>query len=129
MAQYLPITNPTLVFLVVLMVILLAPIIMGKLRIPHIIGMVLAGVVLGQYGLNILVRDDSFELFGQVGLYYIMFLAALEMEVEGLKKSKYRVLFFGLSTFISVDVGLCGMCYYLRIFKDVILAHWLHHVV
>ncbi len=100
MAQYLPITNPTLVFLVVLMVILLAPIIMGKLRIPHIIGMVLAGVVLGQYGLNILVRDDSFELFGQVGLYYIMFLAALEMEVEGLKKSKYRVLFFGLSTFI-----------------------------
>ena len=44
-AQYFPITDPTLVFFVVLLIILFAPIIMGKLRIPHIIGMVLAGVV------------------------------------------------------------------------------------
>ena len=68
-AQYFPITDPTLVFFVVLLIILFAPIIMGKLRIPHIIGMVLAGVVVGEYGLDILVRDDSFELFGRVGLY------------------------------------------------------------
>ena len=67
-AQYFPITDPTLVFFVVLLIILFAPIIMGKLRIPHIIGMVLAGVVVGEYGLDILVRDDSFELFGRVGL-------------------------------------------------------------
>ena len=79
-SAYFPITDPTLVFLVVLSVILLAPIIMGKLRIPHIIGMVLAGVVLGKYGLNILVRDNSFELFGKVGLYYIMFLASFDYE-------------------------------------------------
>lgn len=78
LTQYFPITNPSLIFLLVLVIILLAPIIMGKLRIPHIIGMVLAGVAIGQYGFNILVRDDSFELFGRVGLYYIMFLAALE---------------------------------------------------
>ena len=75
-AQYFPITDPTLIFFVVLMIILFAPIIMGKLRIPHIIGMVLAGVVIGQYGLNILSRDQSFELFGKVGIYYIMFLAS-----------------------------------------------------
>ena len=79
LTQYFPITNPSLIFFLVLVIILLAPIIMGKLRIPHIIGMVLAGVAIGQYGFNILVRDDSFELFGRVGLYYIMFLAALEM--------------------------------------------------
>ncbi len=78
-AQYFPITDPTLIFFVVLLIILFAPIIMGKLRIPHIIGMVLAGVLIGKYGLNILERDASFELFGKVGLYYIMFLAALEM--------------------------------------------------
>ena len=75
--QYFPITDPTLGFLVVLLIILFAPIIMGKLRIPHIIGMVIAGVLIGPYGLNILERDASFELFGKVGLYYIMFLAAL----------------------------------------------------
>ena len=51
-ASYFPITNPTLIFFVVLLIILLAPIIMGKLRIPHIIGMVLAGVLVGQYGLS-----------------------------------------------------------------------------
>ena len=56
---------------------------MGRLRIPHIIGMVLAGVLVGKYGLNILGRDASFELFGRVGLYYIMFLAGLEMDMEG----------------------------------------------
>ena len=72
---------------------------MGKLRIPHIIGMVLAGVAIGQYGFNILVRDDSFELFGRVGLYYIMFLAALEMDVEGVKKNKGKLSLFGLLTF------------------------------
>ena len=81
-AQYFPITDPTLIFFVVLLIILFAPIIMGKLRIPHIIGMVLAGILVGKYGLNILERDASFELFGKVGLYYIMFLAALEMDME-----------------------------------------------
>ena len=96
--QYFPITDPTLGFLVVLLIILFAPIIMGKLRIPHIIGMVIAGVLIGPYGLNILERDASFELFGKVGLYYIMFLAALEMDMEGLKKNKYRMLSFGLLT-------------------------------
>ena len=80
--------------------ILLSPIIMGRLRIPHIIGMVLAGVIVGKYGLNILERDASFELFGRVGLYYIMFLAGLEMDMEGLKKNRTRVIVFGLLTFL-----------------------------
>ena len=101
LTQYFPITNPSLIFLLVLVIILLAPIIMGKLRIPHIIGMVLAGVAIGQYGFNILVRDDSFELFGRVGLYYIMFLAALEMDVEGVKKNKGRLSLFSLLTFAA----------------------------
>ena len=98
LAQYFPITDPTLVFLVVLVIILLAPIIMGKLRIPHIIGMVLAGVAVGQYGFNILERDNSFELFGKVGLYYIMFLAALEMDIEGVRKNLLRFGVFGVLT-------------------------------
>lgn len=99
LSQYFPITDPTLIFFVVMLVILFAPIIMGKLRIPHIIGMVLAGVMIGQYGLNILERDSSFELFGKVGLYYIMFLAALEMDMDGIKKNKRRIMGFGLLTF------------------------------
>ena len=94
-----PITDPTLIFFIVMLIILFAPIVMGKLRIPHIIGMVLAGVAVGEYGFNILERDDSFELFGRVGLYYIMFLAALEMDSGALKRNKYRFMIFGLTTF------------------------------
>ena len=99
-SSYFPITDSTWIFFIVLLIILFAPMIMSKLRIPHIIGMVLAGVIVGQYGLNILQRDGSFELFGQVGLYYIMFLAGLEMDLEGIKKHMKRMIIFGLLTFL-----------------------------
>ena len=97
-AAYLPITDPTLIFFVVLLIILFAPIIMSKLRIPHIIGMVLAGVAIGHYGFDILERDMSFEILGSVGLYYIMFLAGLEMDMESVKKKSNQFLIFGLLT-------------------------------
>ncbi len=94
-----PITNPTWIFFLVLMIILFAPIILGRLKIPHIIGMILAGVAIGPYGFNILERDSSFELFGKVGIYYIMFLAGLEMDLENLKKNWSKALVFGVLTF------------------------------
>ena len=103
--QYFPITDPTLIFFVVLLMILFAPIIMSKLRIPHIIGLVLAGVIVGHYGLDILERDSSFDLFGRVGLYYIMFLAGLEMDMAGVKRNTSRFLVFGLLTCL-VPLGL-----------------------
>ena len=109
-ASCFPITDPTLIFFVVMLIILFAPIVMGKLRIPHIIGMVLAGVAVGQYGLNILVRDDSFELFGKVGLYYIMFLASLEMDIEGVRRNKVRFGVFGLLTFAVPSVMTYVAC-------------------
>ena len=98
LASYLPITDPTMIFFVVLLIILFSPIIMSKLRIPHIIGMVLAGVAIGHYGFDILERDISFEIFGSVGLYYIMFLAGLEMDLESVKRNSRRFLIFGLLT-------------------------------
>ena len=100
MTEYLPITSPTIAFFTVLCIILIAPIVMSKLRIPHIIGMVLAGVLIGRYGLNILERDSSFELFGRVGLLYIIFLAGLEMDLQGLKNNLRDVGRFGLLTFL-----------------------------
>ena len=113
LSAYFPVTDPTLVFFVVLCIILFAPIIMGKLRIPHIIGMVLAGVLVGQYGFNILVRDDSFELFGKVGMYYIMFLAGLEMDMEGLKKDSSQFFIFGILTALipmAITYPVATMC-------------------
>ena len=102
---HLPVTDPTWVFFLVLVIILFAPMILGKLRIPHIIGMILAGVVVGEYGFNILERDSSFELFGKVGLLYIMFLAGLEMDMDDFKKNRTKGLVFGLWTFV-IPMGL-----------------------
>ena len=98
-AAYFPVSDTTWIFFIVLLIILLAPMVMNRLRIPHIIGMVIAGIIVGQYGLNILERDASFELFGQVGLYFIMFLAGLEMDTESVRKYSLRMLVFGLLTF------------------------------
>ena len=99
-SQYFPITSPTMIFFVVLCIILFAPIVMGKLRIPHIVGMVLAGVVIGPYGLNVLAKDDSFDLFGHVGLFYIMFLAGLEMNMANFMKNKARTVTHGIMAFV-----------------------------
>lgn len=100
MPHLFPITNPTWIFLVVLVIILFAPLIFNRIRVPHLVGMILAGVLVGEHGFNILARDSSFELFGKVGLYYIMFLASLEMDLEGLKKNRTRGMVFGLLTFL-----------------------------
>ena len=88
----LPITDPTWVFFLVLIIILFAPMILGRLHIPHIIGMILAGVLIGEHGFHVLDRDSSFELFGKVGLYYIMFLAGLEMDMEDFKKNRMELV-------------------------------------
>lgn len=103
--SHLPITDPTWIFFLVLIIILFAPIILGRLHIPHIIGMILAGLVIGQHGFNILERDSSFELFGKVGLYYIMFLAGLEMNMEDFKTIRGKAIVLGLLAFI-IPMGL-----------------------
>ena len=87
-------------FFVMLCIILFAPIIMGLLRIPHIVGMVLAGVAIGPHGLNILANDRAIELFGHVGLYYIMLLAGLEMNTSDLRKNRTRTFTHGILAFI-----------------------------
>ncbi|MCK9300544.1 MAG: cation:proton antiporter, partial [Bacteroidales bacterium] len=76
-----PLSNPVAIFMIVLLIILLAPILLKRLRIPHIVGMILAGLLVGPHGLNILPRDSSIELFGQLGLLYIMFLAGVEIDL------------------------------------------------
>ncbi len=107
------ITDPTWIFFVVLGIILLAPLLLRRLRIPHIIGLILAGMLVGEHGLHLLSRDSSFELFGQVGIYYIMFLAALELDMGSVAQYGRSGLKFGVLTFlIPFVLGWCS-CHYL----------------
>ena len=83
-----------------LSIILLAPMLLSRLRVPHIIGLMLAGILIGPFGLNLIERDRSFEIFGQVGIYYIMFLASLELDMGSVENYGRRGLRFGMLTFL-----------------------------
>lgn len=101
------VTSPVAIFLVVLSLILLAPMLLTRIKIPHVIGLILAGVIVGPYGFNVLSRDMSFEVFGQVGLLYLMFLAGVEIDMYHLKKNLRKGFVFGLFTFtIPMIVGV-----------------------
>lgn len=94
------ISDPSWIFFLVLVIILFAPIFLRRLRIPHIIGLMLAGMIIGPYGFHVIDRDRSFEIFGQVGIYYIMFLAALELDMGSVEKYGRKGLQFGMLTFL-----------------------------
>jgi Kef-type K+ transport system membrane component KefB len=96
----LPLTDPVLKFLVILLIILIIPLLSDKFKIPHILGMILAGVVIGPHGLNLLERDSSIIMSGTAGLLYIMFLAGLEIDLADFKKNSKKSIIFGMYTFI-----------------------------
>ena len=124
-SSFFPVTEPTWIYLGVLSIVLFAPLLFNKLRMPHIIGMILAGLLIGPNGLNILERDDSFELFGKVGLYYIMFLASLEINMQEMKQAKGGALLMGLAVFIiPIALGLVANIFILEysIVASVLLA-------
>lgn len=99
-AQKALVTDPTWIFFLVLVIILGAPILLRRLHIPHIIGLIIAGILIGEHGFNILERDSSFELFGQVGIYYIMFLAGLELSMGSVIQHGKQGIKFGILTFL-----------------------------
>lgn len=101
----LPLSNPVLLFAIILFIILFVPILLNKLKIPQLIGLIIAGALIGPYGFNFMLRDSSIVLFGTVGLLYIMFLAGLEIDMGDFKKNSSKSLVFGLYTFL-IPMGL-----------------------
>ena len=110
------ITNPVQIFFIVLVIILLSPLVFKRLKIPHIVGLIAAGVIVGPFGFNILERDSSFEIFGQVGLLYLMFLVGLEIDMFNLKRNMRKGLIFGLYTLIvPIVLGMVASVYLLDV--------------
>lgn len=121
----LPLTNPVLKFLLILIIILFAPLLLNKIRIPHLLGLIIAGAVVGPFGFNLMERDSSIIMSGTVGLLYIMFLAGLEIDIADFKKNSWRSLVFGLYTFcIPMVLGLLASVYLLHfnILTSILLA-------
>lgn len=111
----LPLTNPILKFLLILVIILFAPILLNKIKIPHLLGLIIAGAVIGPFGINLMERDSSIILSGTAGLLYIMFLAGLEIDLGDFKKNSGKSLVFGLYTFlIPMGIGFVAGYYVLN---------------
>ena len=101
----LPLTNPILKFLLILVIILFAPILLNKIKIPHLLGLIIAGAIIGPNGFHLMARDSSIILSGTAGLLYIMFLAGLEIDMGDFKKNSGKSIIFGLYTFL-IPMGL-----------------------
>lgn len=102
-----PVTEPAAIFLLVLLIILLVPMLLRRLKIPSLVGLILAGMAVGPHGFNILARDASFSVFGQVGIIYLMFLAGVEIDLYHLRKNLRSGTIFGLLTFtLPMAVGI-----------------------
>jgi len=105
----LPVTDPVLIFAIVMLILLIAPLLIKLLRVPAMIGLIAAGTVIGPNVLGVLDRDPTIVLLGTVGLLYIMFLAGLEIDLNEFAKAKGQSAVFGVFTFIlpqSAGTGL-----------------------
>jgi Kef-type K+ transport system membrane component KefB/nucleotide-binding universal stress UspA family protein len=110
-----PLENPVLIFALILLIILFAPILLNRIKIPHLIGLIIAGAIIGPNAFNIIERDSSIVLFGTVGLLYIMFLAGLEIDMNEFKKNSWKSAVFGFYTFtIPMGIGFLGGYYVLE---------------
>jgi len=110
---HLPLTNPVLVFSLVLFIILLAPIVFKRINIPGTVGLILSGVIIGPHSLNLLEKSSAVDLFSTIGLLYILFLAGLELEVNEFRKNRYKSILFGVLTFIIPIAISFPVCRYL----------------
>ena len=94
-------SSPIVPFTLLLLVILTLPPIFERLRLPGLVGLLFAGVVLGPDGLGLLnAETETMQLLSDIGKIYLMFVAGLEIDLEEFRKTKNRSLGFGLATFI-----------------------------
>lgn len=108
----LPLQDPVPIFSLILFIILLSPILLRKLNIPGIIGLIISGVIIGPYGLNILEKNSAIDLFSTIGLLYIMFIAGLELDMNEFKSNRNKSVLFGFFTFIlPLSIGF-PVCFY-----------------
>lgn len=97
----LPVEDPLLKFLLELIIILCVPLLLNKIKVPHLLGLIIAGALVGPNGFHLLSRDSSVVVTGTTGLLYIMFLAGLEIDMGDFKKNKWKSITFSIYTFVA----------------------------
>jgi Kef-type K+ transport system membrane component KefB/mannitol/fructose-specific phosphotransferase system IIA component (Ntr-type) len=101
MIPELPITDPVLIFALAMGVFLLAPLVFERLRVPGIIGLIVAGAIAGPHVTNLIARDFTIVLLGTVGLLYLVFLAGLELDLNRFREYRRQSVVFGSLSFAA----------------------------
>ncbi|MEC4985818.1 MAG: cation:proton antiporter [Oscillatoria sp. PMC 1068.18] len=105
-----PITDPVAVFLLILAIMLVAPLLFERVQLPGIVGLIIAGALVGPNFLGLLERDSTIVLLGTVGLLFLMFMAGLETSLDDLKLNANKAIIFGLATFtLPMILGTVAM--------------------
>ena len=59
----------------------------ARLRLPSLVGEIFAGILLGPALLGLLVPDQTMGVLANLGIFFIVYLAALELTLEDVKRS------------------------------------------
>jgi Kef-type K+ transport system membrane component KefB len=101
--------EPTVIFMTLMAVILIAPLLTEQVKLPGIVGLILGGMLLGSHGLNLLHMGPTMELFGAVGLIYLMFDAGLEIDLGQFKRVRNQAILFAALTFSLSELSGIGL--------------------
>ena len=103
---------PTLTsFALTLMLTLVLPSFMERLRLPRPVGYILAGILLGPNVLAILNPDGKIVgFFAELGKLLLMFFAGFEVDLAKFREARHKATTFGLLTFawpfaLAIGVG------------------------
>nr|MBA3683509.1 cation:proton antiporter [Bacteroidota bacterium] len=124
-SHYLPLKNPVLILALTLLIILFSPLLFRRFKIPGIIGLIIAGVIIGPHSVHIIESTNSFELLSKTGLLYIMFLAGLEIDMQEFRQNRSKSILFGALTFlipISIGYVVCIYVFHFSLWSSVLLA-------
>jgi Kef-type K+ transport system membrane component KefB len=96
----LPFRDPVFVLATALAVTFVVPLLSERLRVPGVVGLILAGILVGPHGLNLIDRDRPMVLLATVGLLFVMFIAGLELDLDTFKKHRRHAAVFGVLCFL-----------------------------
>lgn len=120
-----PFTNPVLIFALLLFIVLVSPMLLKRINVPSIIGLIIAGVIVGPYGLNLITDSAGVNMFSTIGLMYIMFIVGLELDLKEFKANQNKSVVFGIFTFVIpflIGYPVCRYLLDLNVYASILTA-------
>jgi Kef-type K+ transport system membrane component KefB len=112
-------------FAVGLALIVGLPPLLRRMRIPDVIGLMLAGVFIGPHGIGLIATDHPVASFlAQLGILMLMFFAGLELDLALFQKAKHKAYMFGpLTTVLPMLLGtIAGLWFGFLILPAIVIG-------